>query len=319
MDLIELLARGLRPDAVPAQTDVATWWPRYRTRCESLTESGRIEARPILRAIAGGLDADRAGWAFLAGYQSALRAMFSFLSDRTLAAFCVTEAEGNTPRAIRTRLSAADGGGYRLAGEKRWSTLGPCGSVLLVAARTDDGTEERPAIRMVRVDGGAAGVSFEPIADMRFVPEVPHARLALEDVAVGAADVLAGDGYADYVKPFRSLEDVHCSAALLAYLLAEGGRRAWDARWRERAMSTLCTFAALAEAPPSAAATHVALAGALEAMRGLVDEVSALWPADADEAGARWHRDARITGLASQVRAVRRSRAWAQFGGSGGD
>jgi hypothetical protein len=73
----------------------------------------------------------------------------------------------------------------------------------------------------------------------RFVPEVPHARLAFDGVAVAHEDVLPGDGYERYIKPFRSVEDIHVTAAVLAYLLAEAGRRGWPASWRERALIAL--------------------------------------------------------------------------------
>ena len=76
-------------------------------------------------AIAGGFAADRVGWAFASGYQAALRALVPGLSHDTLAAFCVTEAEGNRPRDIRTTIVPQPDGTLRIDGSKRWTTLGP--------------------------------------------------------------------------------------------------------------------------------------------------------------------------------------------------
>ena len=39
-----------------------------------------------------------------------------------------------------------------------------------------------------------------------FVPEISHAEVELDRVKVSDADVLPGDGYDDYLKPFRTIE-----------------------------------------------------------------------------------------------------------------
>ena len=54
--------------------------------------------------------------------------------------------------------------------------------------------------------------------------EIPHAEVGLDRVRVEASAVLPGDGYADYVKPFRTIEDAHVHCALLGYLVA---RHVW--------------------------------------------------------------------------------------------
>ncbi len=50
-------------------------------------------------------------------------------------------------------------------------------------------------------------------AGTRFVPEVPHARVQLNDVRLDAAALLPGDGYQAYVQPFRSIADMHVTLA----------------------------------------------------------------------------------------------------------
>ena len=133
--------------AAPACEDVARWWPAHLL--------GAARWRNTLdRAIAGGFEGDRVGWAFAAGYQAALHALFPDIPGDRICALCVTEAEGNAPRAIKTSLRAS-GSGWRLEGAKRWTTLGPSGALFL-------GTHfpTRPAGRVVP-DG----------AVWRFVPE----------------------------------------------------------------------------------------------------------------------------------------------------
>jgi len=281
---------------------VGDWWPRW------LALAARYRSS-IDRAIAGGRDADRLGWAFAAGYQAALRALVPTLPDDVLAALCVTEAEGNHPKAIRTSLSA-DGTGFRVQGEKRWTTLGPDGGLFIVIAREAGSPEERPSLKAVLLRSGTAGLSVLPMPPTRFVPEVPHARIRLEGVRVEADALLAGDAYERYVKPFRTVEDIHVHAATLAYLLAEARARSWPAGWVERAAAALCALARLATLDPLAPATHIALAGALAIGRDLIEEAVRHWAERDDEPARRWQRDRELLGVAGSAREQRLAAAW---------
>src|SRR6185436_13084691 len=60
---------------------------------------------PAERAAWGGLVADRLGYAFVAGYASALARLAPGIATR--AALCVTEEGGGHPRAIKTTLEGA--------------------------------------------------------------------------------------------------------------------------------------------------------------------------------------------------------------------
>jgi alkylation response protein AidB-like acyl-CoA dehydrogenase len=291
--------------------DVATWWPRYR-------ELAAVWRNPLDRAIAGGFAADRLGWAFASGYQAALQALFPALPEDRICALCVTEAEGNHPRAIKSTLRRAgggQGGGWRLDGAKRWTTLGPEGGLFLVAARDAAASGERIALRIARVPSDAPGVTMQPMADTRFVPEVPHARLRFDNVAVAEDALLPGDGYEDYVKRFRTVEDIHVHAAVLAYLVREARVRAWAQTWIERAATALHALRALALEDPSLPATHIALAGALANGSGLIAEADANWERAQDEAAARWQRDRELLNVAGSARAQRSVRAWQRISG----
>ena len=120
-----------------------------------------------------------------------------------------------------------------------------------------------------------------------------------------------GDGDARYVKPFRTIEDVHVHAAMLAYLLREARRLAWPRNWVERAFAAVLALSAIAQREANAAATHIALAGALAAAAGLVDEADIFWEAAAvDPAGKRWKRDRGSLSVAGSARKQRVERAW---------
>lgn len=296
------------PTAVPERSSVAEWWPRWR-------DGAARAAAPAAQALLGGFDADRVGWAFASGYQAALRALLPDLPADAVAAFCVTEESGNRPRDIRTRIRALADGRVAIDGAKRWTTLGPDSSLLLVVGALP-GDETRPQLKLARVAAGTPGLQLLPMPETRFVPEVPHARVQLDGVVVDAGALLPGDGYERYVKPFRSIEDIHVTLAVLAYLLREARQRDWPAAFAERLCAVLVTLAALSEAAADAPATHVALAGALAQAHALYEDAGTLWAQCGDDPAAqRWQRDAALFAVAGTARSQRAARAWERLQG----
>jgi alkylation response protein AidB-like acyl-CoA dehydrogenase len=298
------------PQLSPAQAaarpceSVAEWWPRHRAIAAE--HAGTIE-----QAIVGGFVADRVGWAFASGYQAALHALFPGAPTGRLCAFCVTEADGNSPKAIRSSLGKV-GNDWLLNGAKRWTTLGPDGSLFFVAARDEAAsTDERPAIRLVKVASGAPGLKIESMPATRFVPEVPHARLQFENLKLKESEILPGDGYDAYVKPFRTVEDIHVQAAILAYLMREAQRLSWPESWIERLSALLAALSTLSNMPAAQAETHIGLAGALQISAGLIAEADAFWQESAaDPAALRWRRDRELLQVAGKARELRTQRAW---------
>lgn len=302
------LEHALRAEpTAPHTPDVAAWWPQW----QALATPG---ATPAALAIAGGFAADRVGWAFASGYQAALRALVPGLERDVLAAFCVTEEGGNRPRDIRTTLTREDSGHWRIDGAKRWTTLGPAGSLLLVVGAVAEGATpgERPTLRVARVPVPSPGLVIEPMPPTGFVPEVPHARLRLQGVRVPADALLPGDGYDEHVKPFRSIEDLHVTLAGLACLLREARARAWPAAYAEQLVAALMLLASLAGRDPRSPLLHLGLAGALALAQRLYAEAGALFEATPDDPAAqRWRRDQALFGVAGTARAQRAARAWA--------
>lgn len=310
-----------RPTDTADLPDVGAWWPLWQDVVHQPAPGSPLQA-----ALAGGFVADRLGWAFAAGYQAALRALVPSLPWSNLAALCVTEATGNRPRDVLTRIAPAPDGGWLLSGAKRWTTLGPQGTVLLVVGRLAGSGElgdvetdpDRPHLRVARVPVPAPGLRIEAMPPTPFVPEVPHARLVLDAVPVAADALLPGDGYSTVVKPFRTLEDLYVTTAALALLLREARARAWPADFVARIVATLTALAALASAPTDTPATHVALEGALQGAHTLCHEAGSLWAAaPEDPAAARWARDLPLLGIARSARAQRFARAWERLQAGG--
>jgi acyl-CoA dehydrogenase len=286
--------------AAPCES-VAQWWPRHRA-------IARDHADPIHQAIVGGFVADRVGWAFASGYQAALRALFPDAPPDRICALCVTEADGNDPKAIKSSLRKQPDH-WTLNGSKRWTTLGPDGALFFVAARDEAASVERPAIKLVNVLSDAPGLKIESMPPTRFVPEVPHARLQFENLRV--SDILPGDGSDQYVKPFRTVEDIHVQAAVLSYLMREGQRLSWPEGWLERLSALLASLGKIADMPAAEAETHIALAGALAIGAGLIGETEEFWKrAATDPAALRWARDRELLTVAGKAREMRTKRAW---------
>jgi len=304
-DLLRFLLRE-RP-ALAAALDTPSFWVSTRD----------VRARfalPYDRAAAGGRVADRLGYAFASGYEAALHSLVPSLPADAVAGFSVTEERGAHPRAVEARLDAANGG-RRLIGKKRWGTMAPLADVLVVVAKEGEGADGRPVLRAVRVPRGAHGLTVTEMSQTAFVPEVPHAELVFDAVAVDEADVLPGDGYADYVKPFRTVEDLHVNAAVLGYLLSVGIRNGWSDAVISRATAVLASGRSLAALDPRKAETHVALAGFLDETHAVAEEAEPSWSLASDSERERWYRDRVLTQVASKARQQRRERAFADLHG----
>jgi alkylation response protein AidB-like acyl-CoA dehydrogenase len=239
-------------------------------------------------------------YAFAGGYRLALEALSGDARD---AALCVTEVGGNHPRAIETTF--ADG---RVTGVKQWATGADRAATLLVCAKTGDGADGRPLLVLVRVAAAAPGVTIEA-ASAAFVPEIAHAKVTL---AGAAGERLPGDGYADYVKPFRTVEDLHVHAALIGYWCRVARERALAIELRERLLALAACARGLAGEDPKAASTHAVLGGLIATTAAVVPDLERAWELAAGGADdwTRWVRDRAILAVASKARVERRARAW---------
>lgn len=289
------------PEAAPIESREA-WWDRHRG-------IAREAETPLDLAIRGGFAADRLGYAFASGYQAALRALVPDLPADRVASICVTERGGGHPRAIETRLEPLGDGRIRVTGHKRWATLGDAGGLLLVVASAGAAAQGRNQLRVVRVDASLPGVTLRPMPEPPFTPEIAHDEIDLEGVIVSESDVLPGDGFDRYVRPFRTIEDLHVQAAVYAYAIREIRAHALPPSLAERFAALLAAIHPLAAAP-SAPETHVALGGVLALARGPLDELDRVWAKTESPAHARWERDRLLLSVASNAREQRLAKAW---------
>jgi alkylation response protein AidB-like acyl-CoA dehydrogenase len=294
-----LFPRLLQNDPTPAPaTDLETFWRAHRAR------NGSVE-RPIDRAVLGGFCADRVGYAFVAGYRNALTALAPELAGEEIVALCATESGGNHPRAIETKLENNE-----ITGRKRWTTLGGRATSLLVVASVGVGDDGRNRLRVVRVRADRPGVRVIPMTEAPFVPEIPHAEIHFDHVRVEDRDVLEGDGYERYLKPFRTVEDLHVHGALLGYLIGVARRASWPRETIEELCALVASVRMLTFEEPLAPSTHVALAGVLSQAKRALERMESCWSLVDEATRTMWERDRAILAVAGKARDARREAAW---------
>jgi acyl-CoA dehydrogenase len=255
------------------------------------------------------LGASSVGAAFLLGYRGALRALIPGL--RHAASLCATEAGGVHPRAIETTLRPGTAAGRSvLNGEKRWATGADGATTLLIVASEGSDDSGRNRLRVVQIPKNARGVSLEPMPPTPFIPQVRHFHVRLSQVEISTDALLLGDGFEDYLKPFRTLEDLYVLGALLSYLLGVATRHDWARTLREELMALRAAIRTLGREAPSAPHTHLALSGVLRMSQRLFDEVEPSWQALGQEALDVWKRDISLLAVASGVREQRTMVAW---------
>ncbi|MDX1297377.1 MAG: acyl-CoA dehydrogenase [Pseudomonas sp.] len=259
---------------------------------------------PLQLAVLGGRLAATPGLAFLAGYQGALRALWP-AAPWTLGALCVTENRSTRPADMGTRLSR-----LTLDGRKDFVTAAEAADWLLVAARDDEpGQPVRLALGVVR--SGAPGVHIEALPALPLMPDISHGRLHLQGAH---CERLPGDGWATYVKPFRTLEDAHVLAALTAWLFGVGQEAAWPEGLQLRLLGLLAGCAEVARQCPSAAENHLLLGGLFAQFDSLGADLDAAFAAGDAHWAQLWQRDKGLLSIAGSARGKRLQKAQALLG-----
>lgn len=297
------------PLDVKSVADVAAW----RACHEAVAALFRL---PVERAMIGGFFADRLGYAFISGYGEALRQLFGASGAPLLeaAALCATEEGGAHPKAINTQL-LPDGDGFRLTGDKHFVTFGTLARVLFVVASEGTGGP-RNRLVVVRIPADRDGVQINPLPDLPMVPEIPHASVRFTAVRIDPSERLPGDGYEEYLKPFRTVEDCHVMAAFLGWLTQLGRRFAFPQPILQEIAVLVAAVMTLAASPPLDPAVHVALGGFLERLEQLARVCEPHLARMDDETRGRWERDRPLLRVAGRVRAQRLSAAWQRLSGS---
>ena len=293
-------------DQEPRSTLHAVW--------ESYLSARAGGSAPFQAAVQVAANVDRLGFAFAAGYSAALQHL---VPDVILpCALCVTEVDGSHPRAIQTNLATAESSAeYTLDGAKTFVNFSNMAETLIVAARAGERSDGKPELAVVRIPADRKGVSLKELPPIPFVPEIPHARVEFHHVVVHGRERMKGDGYLDYVKPFRTVEDIHVFGTAAAYLLGLTRRVEGPPELMAELAAAIVTLDRLRDAQPLDPHVHVALQGVSQSLERLFDtaELASVWDGAPPEERARWERDRKLLQVAQTARAARFRKAASQL------
>jgi hypothetical protein len=282
-----------RRDRLPAQPDPGEGFAAL------LRELGTVT--PFELAVAGGRLMATPGLAFLVGYQAALRMLWPS-APLSLGALCATEQRSLRAADMQTRLND-----LRLSGRKDFVTAGDAADWLLVAARSEaPGTD--PRLSLAVVYPGEPGVHVETLPPMPLMPDLSHGRLVLDNAL---CELLAGDGWDAYVKPFRTLEDLYVLSAMGAWLYGVGQDCNWPQTLQLRLLALLAGCAEVSRQAPNNPSGHVLLGGLFAQFDGLKAELEQALADGAPQWATMWQRDRAVMDLAAGARAKRLAKALA--------
>jgi len=282
-----------RRDRWPANPDLAEGFANLLLELKAVT--------PFELAVVGGRLMATPGLAFLVGYQAALRMLWPS-APQSLGALCATEQRSLRPADMQTRLSE-----LRLSGRKDFVTAGDAADWLLIAARSEEPGDD-PRLSLAVVYAGEAGVQVEKLPPIPLMPDISHGRLLLDNAL---CELLAGDGWDAYVKPFRTLEDIYVLSAMTAWLYGVGQDSDWPQALQLRLLALLAACSEVSRQAPDNPAGHVLLGGLFAQFDALKAEVNQALADGPPEWAAMWQRDQAVMELAAGARGKRLAKALA--------
>lgn len=282
-----------RRDRIPANPDLAEGFATLLHQLGTVT--------PFELATVGGRLMATPGLAFLVGYQAALRMLWPS-APPSLGALCATEQRSLRVADMQTRLS-----GLRVSGRKDFVTAGDAADWLLVAARSEE-SGETARLSLAVVYPGEPGVRVEKLPAIPLMPDISHGRLFLDNAL---CELLAGDGWDAYVKPFRTLEDIYVLSAMTAWLYGVGHDSAWPQALQLRLLALLAGCAEVSRHAPNNPVGHILLGGLFAQFDGLKAEINQALAEGPPHWAAMWQRDQSVMDLAAGARGKRLAKALA--------
>ncbi|MCP2228354.1 MULTISPECIES: acyl-CoA dehydrogenase family protein [Pseudomonas] len=282
-----------RRDRLPVNPDLAEGFATLLHTLGTVT--------PLELAVVGGRLMSTPGLAFLVGYQAALRMLWPS-APLSLGALCATEQRSLRVADMQTRLSD-----LRVSGRKDFVTAGDAADWLLVAARSE-ASGETPRLSLAVVYPDEPGVRLEKLPAIALMPDISHGRLFLDNAQ---CELLAGDGWDAYVKPFRTLEDIYVLSAMTAWLYGVGQDSDWPQALQLRLLALLAGCAEVSRQAPNNLAGHVLLGGLFAQFEGLKAELNEALADGPQHWAAMWQRDQSVMDLAAGARGKRLAKALA--------
>jgi len=277
----------------------------------SFISATKHHASTLEQAALGGRLSKNMGFTFAAGYQSAIQSLFQ-PKKHQLTSLCISEQQGNHPRAIQSALTK-HGQIWHLDGSKSFITGASEAKHLYVAATTGFSDNGKPIIKMLSLKAKQKGIQIKTMPKLSFVPEISHGTANFEQVELETQQILEGDGYSNFVKPFRTQEDLHVLAAVIGFRIGE----AIDSNWSHESIEAhLCLLASLTAIKPSEfnlPSSHLILAGCRSQLKTLIKQTDLQFEKYNPEGYKNWKRDKALLEIASKAHKLRTSRAWGNF------
>lgn len=262
-------------------------------------------------AVDAGLMAGQLAFCFAGGYQAALRRLLPSLPQEAFAALLLSEGKRQRPDELLTTLTPVAGGGFRLDGEKSYVTGGAAADPLLVVARHGVAPDGRVRTVLAMLPPGLPGITCTDRADVGFLAALPHGRAKFDGVYVEPQMLMSGDGWVDYARPFRTIEDTHVSAAVAAYMLVHGLRFGFPDPLSAALFSCLVRLGECAQRDATDPIGHLLLAGAERELQQAAAQVNDLIVARDDDFARDWRVNHLLVALAAPARAKRLQNAMA--------
>lgn len=118
------------------------------------------------------------------------------LAKGAISAFALTEpGVGSDPSSLKTTATrTADGSEWLINGEKLWISNGPIADLLIVMARTNDPSEDKPEITAFVVEGDSRGLTTRHRCDFMGLKGLQNGLLLFDDVRVPHENIVTEQG-----------------------------------------------------------------------------------------------------------------------------
>ena len=119
--------------------------------------------------------------------------------------------------------------------------------------------------------------------------------------------------WVNYIKPFRTIEDLHVTAAISGYLFRIACQYDWDREIKQTILCLIVTIKTLALSDPGAPAVHILTGDVLSRARELIQRIDPCWEAVDKDTRDAWNRDKALMDIAGKARLRRLETAWAFY------
>ncbi|MCE2029688.1 hypothetical protein [Sessilibacter corallicola] len=272
------------------------------------TLSQYFNSTSIQCSFIGGYYAHSVGYAFCAGYQNAVKSLFGNQRNE-LVSLSITENGNAHPRNIQTIYNVDSG---TLNGVKHFVMLADQVDELYVLAKISKrelSEDQRSSFKILHIRSDLEGVTIQTQPPLPMISDIKQGFAHFKNVPITPDNVLKGDAYTNYVKPFRTYEDVHVISALLGYLFSVVNRNPWPQGINVNITDLKIRLQSISSSDLTAAATHLELDAVIYNFKQLIEQIEEHWQRSQPPEYTAWLRDKAILKIAEYTRRKRTERA----------